>query len=62
MKLEIYDKQDKLVCKIDDDEALFGSFPIDDEMRLHVSNYLLYYRLLIFIMSNSLLGSELSVG
>ena len=26
----------KLICKIDNDDALFGSFPIDDNMRLHV--------------------------
>jgi len=37
MKLEIYDKHDKLVCRLDDDDALFGSYPVDNDMRLHVS-------------------------
>ena len=37
MKLEVYSKENKLVCKIDNDDAMFGSFPVDDGMRLHVS-------------------------
>ncbi|XP_060068793.1 tubulin-folding cofactor B-like isoform X2 [Ylistrum balloti] len=36
MKLEVYDKDDKLICKLDSDDALLGSFPVDDGMRLHV--------------------------
>jgi tubulin-folding cofactor B len=35
MKLELYSGS-KLICKIDNDDALFGSLPIDDNMRLHV--------------------------
>jgi len=38
MKLEIYDKHDQVVCKLDDNEAIFGSFPVDDDMRLHVTD------------------------
>ncbi|OWF45699.1 tubulin-folding cofactor B-like [Mizuhopecten yessoensis] len=36
MKLEAYNKDDKLICKLDDNEALLGSYPVDDGMRLHV--------------------------
>lgn len=35
MQLELYSGS-KLICKIDNDEALFGSYPVDDNMRLHV--------------------------
>lgn len=35
MKLELYSGS-KLVGRIDDNEALLGSFPIEDGMRLHV--------------------------
>ena len=37
MKLEIFDKHDQMVCRLEDNEAMFGSFPVDDDMRLHVS-------------------------
>lgn len=37
MKLEVYDRDNKLVCKLDNDNALLGSYPIDDGMRIHVS-------------------------
>ena len=37
MKLELYNKENKLVCKMDNDSAMLGSFPVDDGMRLHVS-------------------------
>lgn len=29
MKLTVYDKNDKKVCDIDNDDALLGSYPID---------------------------------
>lgn len=35
MQLELYSGS-KLVCKIEDDESLFGSHPLEDGMRLHV--------------------------
>lgn len=42
MKIETYDKDNKLVCSLADDSALLGSFPIDDGMRLHVvDNFLI---------------------
>ncbi|VDI28759.1 tubulin-folding cofactor B [Mytilus galloprovincialis] len=36
MKLELYSKDNKLLSKIDNDEVMFGSYPVDDGCRLHV--------------------------
>lgn len=36
MKLELYDKENKLICKMDNNEAMLGSYPIEDGMRIHV--------------------------
>ncbi|XP_076235334.1 tubulin-binding cofactor B [Calliopsis andreniformis] len=36
MTVEVYDKNDKLICKLDDGQRLLGSYPIDDGMRIHV--------------------------
>lgn len=36
MTLELYDKNDKLVSRLEDDNALLGSYPVDSGMRLHV--------------------------
>lgn len=36
MKVEAYDKNDKLICKLDEGQRLLGSYPIDDGMRIHV--------------------------
>ncbi len=37
MKIEAYEQDsEKLVCKLDNDDVLLGSLPIDDGMRLHV--------------------------
>lgn len=36
MVLEVYNKENKLVCKLDNDDDLLGSYPIDDGMRIHV--------------------------
>lgn len=36
MQIESYTKDNKFVCKLDDDNALLGSFPLEDGMRLHV--------------------------
>ena len=39
MKLQVYEKDsEKLVCALDNDSALLGSYPIDDGMRLHVTD------------------------
>ena len=37
MKLAVY-KEDKLICEISDNEALLGSFPIEDGMVLHAED------------------------
>ena len=37
MVLEVYNKENQLVCGLDNDSAMLGSYPIDDGMRLHVS-------------------------
>ena len=36
MNLEVYNKEDKLICALDDDEALLGSYPVDNGFRIHV--------------------------
>lgn len=37
MKLAVFDKDDKLICSLNNDDSLLGAYPIDDGMRLHVS-------------------------
>lgn len=37
MTVEVYDKNDKLVCRLENGQRLLGSYPIDDGMRIHVS-------------------------
>lgn len=36
MKLKIYDSKNNYIADIDKDDALLGSYPIDDGMRIHV--------------------------
>ncbi|KAK0179928.1 hypothetical protein PV327_005625 [Microctonus hyperodae] len=38
MKLEVYDKHNKLVCCPNEATRLLGSYPIDDGMRIHVKD------------------------
>lgn len=38
MKLSAFDKENKLVCCLDNDDALLGSYPIDSGMRIHVED------------------------
>lgn len=38
MKLKVYNTDNKLVCQLDNDEALLGSFQVDDGMVLHVED------------------------
>lgn len=37
MSLELYSKEDTLIGKLDNDDALLGSYAVDNGMRLHVS-------------------------
>lgn len=39
MTIKVFDKEDTLVCTLDNDNALLGSYHVDDGMRLHVSSY-----------------------
>jgi len=39
MIIEVYGKDDQFVCRLDDNDALIGSYPIDDGARLHVTNH-----------------------
>jgi len=41
MKLELF-TGDRFICKIDNNDALLGSYPIDDDMRIHVTDTVLY--------------------
>lgn len=36
MKLEVYNKNDEIVCIPNEDDKTLGSYPIDDGMRVHV--------------------------
>ena len=36
MDLEVFDERDKFVCKLDNNVALLGSYPIENNMRIHV--------------------------
>ncbi|KAG5344295.1 TBCB protein, partial [Acromyrmex heyeri] len=36
MTIEVYDKNDKLICRLEEEQRLLGSYPIDDGMRIHV--------------------------
>lgn len=36
MDLELFSASDKFLVKMDDNEALLGSYPVDDECRIHV--------------------------
>ncbi|KAI8422021.1 hypothetical protein MSG28_009922 [Choristoneura fumiferana] len=35
-EFKLYDTKNKYICDIDNDDALLGSYPIDDLMRIHV--------------------------
>ena len=37
MSLELYDKEDTLIAKLDNDSASLGSYAVSNGMRLHVS-------------------------
>ena len=36
MTVDVYGKDDKFVCRLDNDDALLGSYPVDDGARIHV--------------------------
>ncbi|XP_054271771.1 tubulin-folding cofactor B-like isoform X2 [Macrosteles quadrilineatus] len=38
MKIKVFNKDNELVCTLDNDDALLGSYPIDDGMRFHIED------------------------
>ena len=36
MQLELFNKDNKLICQLDNDGKMLGSYPVDDGMRIHV--------------------------
>ncbi|CAL1683991.1 unnamed protein product [Lasius platythorax] len=36
MIIEVYDKNDRFICKLEEGQRLLGSYPIDDGTRIHV--------------------------
>ncbi|XP_042242727.1 tubulin-folding cofactor B-like [Homarus americanus] len=38
MSLEVFDENDKLVCALNDDSALLGSFNVEENYRIHVTD------------------------
>lgn len=36
MKIKLYDNKNNFVCDIANDEALLGSYPVEDGMRIHI--------------------------
>lgn len=38
MKLTVFDKENKLVCALDNNDALLGSYPIDSGMRIYAED------------------------
>lgn len=39
MELELYGVSDGFLLKMDDNNALLGSYPVDDECKIHVCSY-----------------------
>jgi len=48
MIVEVYGKDDKFICRLDNDDALIGSYPIDDGARLHVRSLSVVFHLTVF--------------
>ncbi|XP_005089073.1 tubulin-folding cofactor B [Aplysia californica] len=38
MKLSVLNSENKLICQLDNDDALLGSYPVDDGMTLHAED------------------------
>ena len=48
MIIEVYGKDEKFVCRLDNNDALVGSYPIDDGARLHVT----FFSVLFYILKS----------
>jgi hypothetical protein len=44
MKLELRSKDNKLVCEMANDDVMLGSYPVEDNMIIHVS--------MVFVFNN----------
>jgi len=42
MEIQLLDTGGKFLCTLNNEDALLGAYPVDDNMRLHVSTSLLY--------------------
>lgn len=42
MILELYNREKQFICALTNDNALLGSFPVDNGMRIHVTNKLFF--------------------
>ena len=68
MEVQLLDKEGKLLCVLDNDDALLGAYPVDDNMRLHVCfiNLLFihwgYNVMLLKIMSYCIINVKLAGG
>ena len=40
MKLIVFDDGNNMICQLDDNNALLGSYPVNSGMRIHVYNVL----------------------
>lgn len=47
MSLEVFDVEDRPVCHLTNDEALLGSYPVEENYRIHVSISVLYLAFMI---------------
>ena len=36
MEVQLLDREGKLLCVLNNEDALLGAYPVDDNMRLHV--------------------------
>lgn len=42
MEIQLLDTGGKFLCILNNEDALLGAYPVDDNMRLHVGTSLLY--------------------
>ena len=45
MEVQLLDKEGRLLCVLDNNDALLGAYPVDDNMRLHVCFICFLFRL-----------------
>ena len=43
MEIQLLDTGGKFLCILNNEDALLGAYPVDDNMRLHVGTLLLYH-------------------